>query len=51
MSLAIVRDMHPELRLTTPEEVAAFEQDLLSEFVLARASAAPATGRSPAMSA
>lgn len=38
MSLAIMRDLRPELRLTTPEELAAFEHDLLSEFVLARAS-------------
>ncbi|MCX4452874.1 hypothetical protein OOK58_12345 [Streptomyces sp. NBC_01728] len=44
MSLAIVRDLRPELRLTTPEEVAAFEQDLLSEFVLARASAGTSDG-------
>ncbi|MFB6555688.1 tyrosine-type recombinase/integrase [Streptomyces sp. NPDC056405] len=44
MSLAIVRDLRPELRLTTPEELAAFEQDLLSEFVLARASAGISDG-------
>ncbi|WP_225882073.1 hypothetical protein [Streptomyces aureocirculatus] len=39
MSLAVVRDLRPELRLETSEEVGAFEQDLLAEFVLARASA------------
>ncbi|MEJ8660784.1 hypothetical protein [Streptomyces sp. MS1.AVA.4] len=39
MALAVVRDLRPELRLETSEEVAAFEQDLLAEFVLARASA------------
>ncbi|MGW0664572.1 tyrosine-type recombinase/integrase [Streptodolium elevatio] len=39
MSLAAVRALRPELRLTTTAEVEAFEQDLLSEFVLARASA------------
>lgn len=44
VSLAIVRDLRPELRLTTPEELAAFEQDLLSEFVLARASAGISDG-------
>ncbi|MFJ5307941.1 tyrosine-type recombinase/integrase [Streptomyces sp. NPDC088350] len=44
MSLAVVRDMRPELRLSTPEEVADFEQDLLSEFVLARASAGTGDG-------
>lgn len=37
--VAAVRDLRPHLRLTTAEEVAAFEQDLLAEFVLARASA------------
>jgi hypothetical protein len=36
VSLAIVRDLRPELRLTTPEELAAFEQDLLSECVVAK---------------
>lgn len=39
MALAVVRDLRPELRLETSEEVAAFEQDLLAEFVLDRASA------------
>lgn len=39
MSVAVVRDLRPHLRLETPEEVAAFEQDLLAEFVLARSSA------------
>lgn len=39
MGLAAVRDLRPELRLTTPEAVEAFEQDLLAEFVLARSSA------------
>lgn len=39
MGLAAVRSLRPELRLKTPEDVAAFEQDLLAEFVLARASA------------
>lgn len=38
MSLASVRDLRPELRLATPEELAPFEHDLLSEFVLARVS-------------
>jgi len=37
--LAAVRDLRPELRLETADEVEAFEQDLLAEFVLARASA------------
>src|SRR5260370_32122969 len=31
--------MRPHLRVETPDEVGAFEQDLLAEFVLARASA------------
>ena len=39
MGLAAVRDLRPQLRLETADEVAAFEQDLLAEFVLARASA------------
>jgi len=39
MSLAVVRDLRPGLRLETAEEIAAFEQDLLAEFVLARSSA------------
>jgi hypothetical protein len=39
VGLAAVRDIRPQLRLETPDEVAAFEQDLLAEFVLARASA------------
>ncbi len=39
MGLAAVRDIRPQLRLETPDEVGAFEQDLLAEFVLARASA------------
>ncbi|GEC05280.1 hypothetical protein SSP24_29350 [Streptomyces spinoverrucosus] len=39
MALAVVRDLRSELRLETSEEIAAFEQDLLAEFVLARASA------------
>ena len=39
MELAAVRDLRPQLRLETPDEVGAFEQDLLAEFVLARASA------------
>jgi site-specific recombinase XerD len=39
MALAVVRELRPEPRLETSEEVAAFEQDLLAEFVLARASA------------
>lgn len=39
MSVAVVRDLRPQLRLETPEEAAAFEQDLLAEFVLARSSA------------
>ena len=39
MGLAAVRDLRPQLRLETPDEVGAFEQDLLAEFVLARASA------------
>ena len=44
MSVAVVRDLRPGLRLQTPEEVAAFEQDLLAEFVLARASAGISDG-------
>ena len=39
MGLAAVRDIRPQLRLETADEVGAFEQDLLAEFVLARASA------------
>ena len=39
MALAAVRDLRPQLRLETADEVGAFEQDLLAEFVLARASA------------
>ena len=39
MSVAAVRDLRVGLRLRTLEEVAAFEQDVLAEFVLARASA------------
>jgi site-specific recombinase XerD len=39
MSVAVVRDLRPQLRLQAPDEVAAFEQDLLAEFVLARSSA------------
>ncbi len=39
MSLGLVHDLRPALRLDTPEEIAAFEQDLLAEFVLARSSA------------
>ena len=39
MGLAAVRDLRPQLRLERPDEVGAFEQDLLAEFVLARASA------------
>ena len=34
-----MRDLRPRLRLESPDEVGAFEQDLLAEFVLARASA------------
>jgi len=39
VGLAAVCDLQPQLRLETPGEVEAFEQDLLAEFVLARASA------------
>jgi hypothetical protein len=39
VALAAVRDIRPQLRLETADEVEAFEQDLLAEFVLARASA------------
>lgn len=39
MGLAAVRDIRPHLRLETADEVDAFEQDLLAEFVLARSSA------------
>jgi hypothetical protein len=39
VGLAAVRDIRPHLRLETPDEVGAFEQDLLAEFVLARSSA------------
>jgi len=39
VGLAAVRDIRPHLWLETPDEVAAFEQDLLAEFVLARSSA------------
>jgi hypothetical protein len=37
--LAAVRDLRPQLRLETIEEIGAFEQDLLAEFVMARSSA------------
>jgi site-specific recombinase XerD len=39
VSVAVVRDLRAGLQLETPEQVAAFEQDLLAEFVLARSSA------------
>jgi site-specific recombinase XerD len=39
MSLAAVRDLRSHLRLSDPDEVAAFELDLLSEYALARAAA------------
>jgi site-specific recombinase XerD len=39
MGLAVVRDLRADLRLTSAEDVEAFEQDLLAEFVLARSSA------------
>lgn len=39
MPLAAVRDLRPQLRLETIEEIGAFEQDLLAEFVMARSSA------------
>lgn len=39
VSLAVVRDLRPSSQLETPEDVEAFEQDLLAGFVLARASA------------
>ena len=39
MGLAAVRDLRPHLRLETPDEIQAFELDMLAEFVLARASA------------
>jgi hypothetical protein len=39
VSLAVVRDLRVGLRLETAAEVAAFEEDLLAEFVLARSSA------------
>ena len=39
MTLAVVRDLRPVQTLTTPDEVDAYEQDLLASFVLARASA------------
>jgi site-specific recombinase XerD len=44
VSLAVVRDLRPRSRLDTAEEVAAFEQDLLAEFVMARASAGVTDG-------
>jgi hypothetical protein len=46
VSLGLVHDLRPALRLDTPEEIAAFEQDLLAEFVLARSSAGSPTPRS-----
>jgi site-specific recombinase XerD len=39
MGLAAVRDLREVRRLETPEEIEAFEQDVLAGFVLARASA------------
>lgn len=39
VSVAVVRDLRSHRRLEAPEDVAAFEQDLLAEFVLARSSA------------
>jgi site-specific recombinase XerD len=44
VSLAVVRDLRPQSRLSTVEDVAAFEQDLLAEFVMARASAGVTDG-------
>jgi hypothetical protein len=44
VSLAVVRDLRSQSRLGTAEEVAAFEQDLLAEFVLARSSAGVTDG-------
>ncbi len=39
MGLAVVKALRPGPLLTDPDAIAAFEQDLLSEYVLARASA------------
>lgn len=39
MGLALVEALRPQPSLTDPDAIAAFEQDLLSEYVLARASA------------
>lgn len=39
MALAVLRDRRPHLVLEDADQIAAFEQDLLAEFVLARASA------------
>lgn len=39
VGLALVRSLRPEPLLATAEQIAEFEQDLLSEYVLARASA------------
>jgi integrase/recombinase XerD len=39
MGLAAVRDLRSHLHLSDPDEVAAFELDLLSEYALARAAA------------
>jgi integrase len=44
VAVAVVRDMRSRSRLETPEEFAAFEQDLLAEFVLARSSAGISDG-------
>lgn len=39
MGLAVVKALRPEPLLTDPDAVAAFEQDLLSEYVMARSAA------------
>ena len=50
MSLAVVRDLREARARAGPEELAAFETDVLAGFVLARAAAglADATIRCPA---
>ena len=44
VAVAVVRDLRSRSRLETPAEFAAFEQDLLAEFVLARSSAGISDG-------
>ncbi|MEK8141920.1 hypothetical protein NKH18_02445 [Streptomyces sp. M10(2022)] len=48
MSLAVVAPIRSRPLLQSPQDIADFEQDLLSEFVLARRRPESPTRRSPA---